>query len=993
MPTTRKCSILNHDMRIHLLSVATLFCLTGAQARCAESAEEFFEKEVRPLLVARCYECHSGTRAEGGLSLETRGGWQRGGESGPAIVPGEPDASLLVNAINYRSLEMPPPDAGGKLTDEEIAVLTRWVAEGAIDPREDIAKLGGMTLDEARDWWAFQPLPHVESLLSSDDIDALIDAALAEQGLTPNAPADRRTLIRRATYDLTGLPPTPAEVEAFLADDSPDAFANIVERLLASPQYGEHWGRRWLDVVRYADTAGENTDRPLPHAWKYRNWVIDAVNADLPYDEFVRLQLAGDLLTADRGEEERNAGVIATGYLAVARRFGHDIDKDMHLTYEDVLDNCGKAFLGLTLGCARCHDHKYDPITSADYYSLAGIFASTRFPFSGCEFAGQPRDLVPLGDPVAMAEQNADYERRLSEYNALSANAAATAQRLKELSLTTTTVLSESPVGEGQTVALNSLEGRPALEHLPLRQGEVLQLVVLPNASHGADSTRVEWAITSTADSAKSWNVASLVEGFTSSRPILPDGDAYWCCLEATDGPAFLRDKRTNISGQPALTAWTLADLPSVFTNASPDPVTVWTQLPGHAFFMHPGAGRPVAVAWVCPADGEYVVTGLVADAHPAGDDGVAYRLELIASADYGAGLVRLADESQAGIDPPVQPSFPLAYAVSDATPVNLRVQERGDPEQLGDETSRRWLEVFGGEALPAETESGRRQLAEWIIRQPLFARVMVNRVWQGHFGRGLVASPNDFGSRGERPTHPELFHLLAARFVADGYSLKSLHRLMMNTAAYQRGGETSTEMLTRDPENRWLARYPRRRLTAEELRDSLLMMGGQLDLSQGQEHPFPAESTWTFTQHNPFAAVYDHNRRSVYLMVQRQRRHPYLALFDGADPSASTPARQTTTVPTQALYFLNDPKFHEQADSFAMRVLSAVPASRASSGADIEDARITTAFEISLQRQPTDVELRFAGELLKSAGGDERQRWASLARVLLASNEFLYVD
>ncbi len=724
--------------------------LAGGNSLYAVDAQslDFFEKQVRPLLVKRCFACHSGTKAGGGLSLETAAAWQQGGESGPAIVPGQPDESLLVKAINYDSLEMPPSDQGGKLPQDEIAVLTKWIAMGAPDPRGEQNTLGGMRRDQAHSWWSFQPLPHVHPDPVPTQIDAFLQARLEQHSLTTTTAADKRTLIRRATYDLTGLPPTPEEVDAFLADDAVDAFDKVIDRLLESNQYGARWGRHWLDIVRYADTAGENTDRPLPHAWRYRNWVLDAVNRDMPYDQFVRMQICGDLVSTDGSQEERAEGIIATGYLAVARRFGHDIDKDIHLMHEDVIDNVGKCLLGLTLGCARCHDHKYDPITASDYYALYGIFNSTRFSFPGCEPKGQPRDLVPLIDGAVADTLTADYQKKLKEY------------------------------------------------------------------------------------------------------------------------------------------------------------------------------------------------------------------------------------EEQA-------PVIPVAYAVADAEPRNARLHQRGDPEQLGDEIPRRWLSVFGGEPVAADGSSGRRDLADWIIEHPLSARVMVNRIWQWHFGRGLVATANDFGSRGEPPSHGELLDWLAAHFHATGYRMKPMHRLIMKSAAYQRGSTVQTIHAEKDPDNRWLARFSRRRLTAEEIRDSLLSASGALDLSVGEAHPFPPEADWTFTQHNPFSAVYDTNRRSVFMMVQRQQRHPYLALFDGADPNSSTATRQSTTVPTQALYFLNDPFFHAQAEMLAESICRQVD----------ESARLRFAFRRLFQRTATAVETEIAHRFLATYPGNTHDKWAAYARVLMASNEFLYVD
>ncbi len=592
-----------------------------------------------------------------------------------------------------------------------------------------------MTLDEAKNWWAFQPLADVSQANPSEDVRRIDDLLLNEiesRGLELAPAADRRTLLRRLTYDLTGLPPTHEEVEAFVADQSPDAFSKVVERLLDSPQYGVQWGRRWLDVVRYADTAGDNSDFPLPHAWRYRNWVMDAFQRDIPFDQFVRMQLAGDLLTHDATPEKNAEGIIATGYLAIARRFGFDSDKDMFLTFEDVIDNVGKSFLGLTISCARCHDHKFDPIGAEDYFAFYGILESSRFSFAGCEKNRKPRDLVPL---------------------------------------------------------------------MPKMDGS---------------------------------------------------------------------------------------------------------------------------------------------------------------------------EQSQAVV--------PVAYAVVDAEPKNARIHERGEPENLGDEVPRRWLSVFGGQKVSEDSGSGRRELGDWIAEHPLTARVMVNRIWQWHFGDGLVRSPNDFGTRGELPTHPELLEFLAARFVQSGYSVKTMHRLILQTDAYQRASATP---VAEDASNLYLAHFNRRRLTAEELRDSLLNASGELDLSPGTAHPFPDEKDWKFSQHRPFNAVYETNKRSAFMMVQRQRRHPYLALFDGADANASTAARRTTTVPTQALYFINDPFFHAQAASLASSLLE---------GSN-DDTRVTQVYRRLFQREPNDTEIARCQKFLVGYPGDTERKWFVLSRILLASNECLHVD
>lgn len=947
---------------------------------------EFFEKRVRPLLIERCYSCHSGTKSGGGLSLETMQGWRHGGESGPAIVPGKPDESLLIDAIEYRSIEMPPADAGGKLSSAEIDVLTRWVRMGAPDPR-DGATLGGMRLEQAQSWWAFQSLLPVEPESDgSQIIDDWLQKGIQERDLAVAAPADKRTLIRRATYDLTGLPPTADEVDAFLADRSPQAFEKVVDRLLQSPQYGVHWGRHWLDVVRYADTAGENTDRPLPHAWRYRNWVFDAFQQDLPFDDFVRMQLAGDLFSGGEDDASRAEGIIATGYLAIARRFGHDIDQDMYLTYEDVIDNLGKNFLGLSLGCARCHDHKYDPISADDYYALYGIFQSTRFSFPGCEPKGQPRDLVPLipADDVSALKQA--YQEKRARFEQDTAALQTQSERLKAIAAESHHVLADSPVAEGQSVTL-AAAAPEGLSDLHLRKGEVLQLTVLPNGNHGADTTRVEIDIRSDSlGKPLSWNPEEWIDRFVEDAPVLAQRGATWCLLDVTDGPRFLHERQQNIQGVSQLQGWSIGGTPSAVVNASTEPVEVWTTLPPRAFFLHPGPQRNVAIAWVCPEDGIYEVRGTVTDAHPAGLDGVSFRLEHFKSPELGPGLIELARRTFEA--PPLAPAsleIPVAYAVAEAQPQDAAVHLRGDPEQLGDPVHRRWLSVFGATPVDRGAGSGRRQLADWVAEHPTTARVMVNRIWGWHFGRGLVASPNDFGARGESPTHPELLDWLAARLVAGDYRIKPLHRMIMMTAAYQRAAATRREPVDDgDPENRWLARFSRRRLTAEELRDSLLVAAGQLDRSFAQAHPFPAEETWAFTQHNPFHEIYPTNRRSAFLMVQRQRRHPFLALFDGADPNASTPVRETTIVPTQALYFINDPFFHDQARMLSQRVVGG--------SGDIAE-RLEQIYRISLQRSATDREQSRWRRFLDRFPGDESQAWEAVARVLLASNEFLHLD
>jgi hypothetical protein len=782
---------------------------------------EFFEKRIRPLLVENCYECHSteAKKIKGGLLLDSRAGVMKGGDTGPAIVPGSPEASLLIQAVQHidADLSMPPKK---KLSPEQIANLIEWVQMGAPDPRAEntvasVQSKSTIDWNKARQFWSFRPLasapvPNVkQKKWPANDIDRFILARLEKEKLKPTADAEKRVLIRRATYDLIGLPPTPEEIDAFVADQSPNAFAKVVDRLLSSPHYGERWGRHWLDVVRYADTAGDNSDFPIPQMYRYRNWVIAALNRDMPYDEFVRAQLAGDLLPA-KSTEEKHEKIIATGYIANARRFGSRVDDyPQHLTIEDTIDNLGRTFLGLTVNCARCHDHKFDPITTQDYYGLYGIFNSTRFPWPGIELEQKQRDLVPL-----VPEAEAEAARK------------AHAVKQKELDA----------------------------EHTRLQKEA--------KAADGEERTKLEKA---------------------------------------------------------------------------------------------------------------------AAEAKKAADKHKSTPL-----------------------------AFEQAYAVAEGKKFeDARVQQKGDPAKPGPLVRRHFLTVLGGTELPPDAKtSGRAQLADWILdrNNPLTARVMVNRIWQHHFGKGIVPTPNDFGKQGKPPTHPELLDWLAQRFIDSGWSIKSMHRLIMLSHTYQQAsGPVISEPVINNQSKKgpraeslmtdYFSPFPRRRLDAEAIRDTLLVLGGNLDTKPAGAHPFPPQTEWKFTQHNPFKAVYDAKQRSVYLMAQRIQRHPYLAIFDGADPAASTPVRTTSTTPLQALYLLNDSFMHEQSRLFAKRVMA--------HGKNDEE-RLKMAYRLALGRKPDANETSQAKVFLSSVrtnlqqhGGSEidAEAWQAMARVIFRLNEFVYID
>lgn len=778
----------------------------------APTAEQmkFFESKIRPLLIQHCYECHSSESKDvgGNLLLDSHAGLLQGGDTEPPILIDDPDASLLLTAVRYTddALKMPPKS---KLSAAEIADLETWIRMGAPDPRTEAPSTAksksGIDWEKGREFWAFQPIQKVtppqvrNQAWPINDIDRFVLERQERAQLTPAETADRPTLIRRATYDLIGLPPTPEEIEAFVKDSSPDAYATVVDRLLASPQYGERWGRYWLDVVRYSDTAGDNSDFPIPQMYKYRNWVINALNRDLPYDQFVREQLAGDLM-GGWDDQQKNDRIIATGYIANARRFGSRVsDYPQHLTIEDTIDNVGRAFLGLTVNCARCHDHKFDPISAQDYYALYGIFQSTRYPWPGIELEQKQRDLVPLA-------------------NASEVENATKAAREKQSQL----------------------------------DAEFRRLEKERDAAKGEDREKLEKAVQSARKAAETF----------SKQPL--------------------------------------------------------------------------------PLD--------------------------------------------------------LAYAVAENTKISdVRVQVKGDPNKTGPLVHRHFLTILGGAELPSnEQSSGRLKLAEWIVdpKNPLTSRVLVNRLWHYHFGRGLVSTPNDFGRQGQPPTHPELLDWLANQFIESGWSMKSMHRLMMLSRTYQLSSQHSGPFV--DPAQATLLTvFPRRRLDAEAIRDTLLALSGNLDLKPGGAHPFPPQKDWGFTQHNPFKAVYETNHRSVYVMTQRIQRHPYLAIFDGADPSTSTGKRFTSTTPLQALYLMNDPFVHEQSKGFAARLL-------ATAGDDA--ARLNRGYLMAFGKLPASEEVTASEAFLKSVRAElqmagvpadqiEQQTWQAMTRTLFRLNEFVYID
>ena len=782
------------------------------QAPTAEQLQ-FFEADVRPVLVEHCHKCHGPTKEWAGLRLDSREAMLRGGDSGPAIIPGEPNKSLLIRAIRHEDPNLKMPEEG-KLTDRQIIDLVRWVELGAPFPASQPATVRTRSPNH----WAFQPLtdavvPTLEQPAAAESaIDQFVLARLESQNLVPAPVADKQVLIRRVTFNLIGLPPTPDEVTTFVTDDRPDAFARVVDRLLASPAYGERWGRHWLDVARYADSNGLDENIAHGNAWKYRDYVVDAFNRDKPLDRFIVEQLAGDLL-APVDESNRHENLIATGLISIGPKVLAEVNEakmQMDIIDEQI-DTVGRVFLGLTLGCARCHDHKFDPIDTADYYGLAGIFKSTRTMETYTKVAKWHEHRLPSAAATAMQAQ---YD----------------------------------------------------------------------------------------------------------------------------------------------------ADL----------------------------AARKQAVAdFVAKAD-QQVRDNLEAEAKPPEN------LETLYPEATKADLKKLRDELATLEKTP--PDLPAAMGVTEDRITDVAIQIRGNPLKLGDVVPRRTPPVIRNLPTPefSATESGRRQLAEWLTSpaHPLTSRVIVNRIWRWHFGQGLVRTTDNFGLLGEAPSHPELLDWVARRFVRDGWSQKRLHRLLLGSSTYQRSSSPSEELVSHDPENRLLGRSNLRRLEAEEIRDSLLSVSGQLDSTIGGTLLKVKNRGYLFDHTSIDLSDYSSRRRSLYLPVIRNNVFDVFQLLNFPDPAVPTGDRTTTTVAPQALLMMNSEFVMQSAELFASQFLAET---------DDDQKRVARMYAVAYAREPSAMELNeslsFLSKINESLAQTDSdavhrriQSWTILCHTMLASNEFIYV-
>ncbi|MEO8657261.1 MAG: PSD1 and planctomycete cytochrome C domain-containing protein [Bryobacteraceae bacterium] len=884
----------------------------------------FFESKIRPILATSCYSCHTGS-ALGGLRLDSREALLKGGKSGPSIVSGDPDSSLLITAVRQTGpLKMP---MGAKLTKDQIEDLTKWVKTGAFWPvaAKTAAPASGkyVITKEQRAFWSFQPV-HVSPAPATvnkkwprNEIDRFILARLEKENLAPVSAADRRTLIRRATLDLTGLPPTFEEIDAFEKDKSADAFAKVIDRLLECPNYGERWGRIWLDVARYGEDDYRSLDpmgrghNPYPMAYLYRDWVIKAFNEDLPYDQFVKAQLAADSM-----DEAKRARVLpALGFLGQGPWF-YD-NGAVEITHADArhdrIDVVSRGFLGLTAGCARCHDHKYDPIPTTDYYALGGVFASTSY---------QEYPMVPK----AVA---ADYDKQEKKVKAKE-------RMLGEFMEAETDRLAESLAMQASKymVAAWKVTGEPKTELTKVvdenkldfeLMGRWVKFLARPPKNY---PNLKDWQAMiqrgGTAEEAKKLGdefQTLLLELVFDKKEVNDENEIRLAKSLAglkKREPLFKpSDFKTNDDFCPAC-AVELKTMPLERSNLWMDVFKIDLedpQLPGVKYEFKPGllVFRGWGLERQLSADKRQYINGLKDDIEKTKKD--------------------------------MPPHYPFVHGAADEpAPVDLKVNLRGNPFSLGADVPRGFLSVLSPADQPIHFSkgSGRMELAEAILAQPLAMRVIVNRVWKGHFGTGIVDSPSNFGVTGERPVHPELLEYLADSFTKNGMSIKKLHREIMLSSVYQLSNEFSQTNFDKDSGNRLYWRFNRRRMDAEQVRDSLLAVSGQLENKQ-------------FGPSAPLTPQY--NRRTVYGKVSRYKLDDYLQLFDFPAPNISAEQRFSTNVPMQRLFFMNSDFVQQQGEYLAKRLEDEPDTA----------SKIQKAYKLTLGRAATPEEVQLGVEYLKN--------------------------
>jgi len=945
--------------------------LIGGSASAGDThdqAVELFEKQIRPVLIAECQRCHGEEKQQGNLRLDSANGWVAGGDSGPAIVPGDLD-SVLLQAIRYESveLEMPPK---GKLPAETIAAFEKWVQLGAVDPRIAAPQTfgdepGPPTIEQGRHFWSFQPIadPMPPEVAASNwpagDIDRFILAQLEEQGLSPSPPADPPTLLRRVCYDLIGLPPTIEQIESFAADPSPQAYESIVSGLLSSEQFGQRWGRHWLDVVRYAESSGGGRTLMFSDAWRYRDYVIESFNQDLPFDQFVRQQIAGDLLPADDWQQRRN-NLTATAFLMLGPTNYELQDKDVLEmdVVDEQLDTMGKALLGMTIGCARCHDHKFDPIPTTDYYAMAGILKSSKVLIHD-NVSSWNTARLPL--PPAQAEQ----ARRLREELA---RVEAKQRKTKKAWIAAGGV--SVPESTGKSIDPGSIEG----------------LVVDEDQSQKTGEWKTSDSVGYFVGSSYSYT-ASQPGAQAEYRAELPTAGRYEVLVSYTAHRNRTTKARYQITHAD--------DTVSITVNQRQQP-------PIEGKFYSLGDYRfTVDQQPIVTVSGENADGALIADAvvwrptrqrseaeTQAFAEQLRQRRQLKQRLDN---LTQQAKQIEASI-----PQGPSAMVIGEReNPADIHVAIGGSTHQQGDLVRRGALRVASWETSPKihPDHSGRRQLAEWIVdpRNPLTARVIANRVWYWLIGRGIVPTVDNFGATGQPPSHPELLDHLATSLIDDGWSIKRLIHRIVTSQTYRQSSARH-----HDPagdnlgggDNRYLSRMNRKRLRAEDIRDSILWVAGDLESRHGGSTIKPGTKS-------EYGYQFTSTRRSVYVPVFRNTLPQIFEVFDFADPNIQRGQRSASIVSSQALLMMNHPFVIENARAAARNLLATPGLTR--------QQRIERAYQQVLARPPRETELRVAFDLLadfdhneqrhSSPATSQEQGLAMLYQVLFQCIDFRYLN
>jgi mono/diheme cytochrome c family protein len=932
---------------------AVVPAMTGGVVGAASPAGDFFESRVRPIFANNCSGCH-GNMAASGLRIDSLGALLKGGNSGPAIVPGDPAKSLLIQAVKQTGeLKMPK---GGHLKPEEIAVLEDWVKMGAPWPNSPVAAAtpsGPTITPEQKKFWSFQPLhaPAVPAVVdkkwASNDLDKFVLAKLEEQKLHPVAQADKRTLIRRVTYDLTGLPPTAEEVEAFENDHSPKAYERVVDRLLASSAYGERWGRHWLDVVRYGEDDVRGLDpmgrgyMPWNGAYLYRDWVIKAFNDDMPYSTFVKAQLAGDLVDA----KERDKLITGTAMLGQGPWIWDQAEPIQGRADErnERVDMVTRGLLGLTVACARCHNHKYDPILQKDYYALVGVFASTTYN----EY------------PVSSAATVIAWQRKQDQLVALR-------KQLGEFTQHETEQLSEILAYETSKymVAAWRVSGEPKM---PLDQA--------------ASKDKVD------PEMLERW--VSYLKTPKKQYPFLKDWQAMVASGGSEDEAKALGDSFQELVISVMLDARKIkkendiikakGDVPEPLDrDAKPNEFETDDQFCPGCLLELKTLPTEKATLWV----------DLFLRLSESGDDERAkpglfvfrgWSLNRRLSTQWQEHIEALNKQIEDAEKAAKEIKYPFFHGVADKPKaINVAVNLRGNPHSLGDEVPRHFPTVLSpDDAKPFSKGSGRLELADDVIHSGLAMRVFVNRVWKWHFGTGIVNTPDNFGKAGDPPSNPELLEYLASSFVANGMSVKKLQREILLSSVYRLASQDAADNAEKDPANRYYWRFNRQRLDAEEIRDSVLFAAGALDLkkSGGPSADFAD----------------DNNKRTVYCKISRFRMNNFLQVFDFPNPSFTAEQRFSTIVPLQRLYFMNSSFVYKQAEQVAKRVYD--------KGDDA--ARIREAYRILFARAPSQKEAELGLKFLQSTPdlkgetitGQPSTAWKEYARVLLSSNEFEFMN